>query len=187
MEKRIQNRQEELVREFQAGKIEVFDQIMNELQNRAFCLAYYWIGSRPDALDVVQEAFVRLWRVLPSWKPNSAIYTWLYRVIINLAKDRFREVKRKSELPLREDDSAGELSGGSGPVEVAMARETGQMIAAAVAALPPRQKEVFILRHYQDMPLKEIARIQGTSLGAAKANLFQALAKLKESLKSVRR
>ena len=183
----MQEREEELIREFQAGKTEVFDQIMDGLQSRAFSLAYYWTGSRQDALDLVQEAFVRLWRVLPSWKPHSTIYTWLYRVIVNLAKDRFREIKRKSELPLREEGLGGEPSGSSGPAEEAMARETGEMIALAVAALPPRQKEVFILRHYQNMPLKEIARIQGTSLGAAKANLFQALAKLKESLKSTRR
>jgi len=183
----MQKKEEELIREFQAGKTGVFDQIMDELQSRAFSLAYYWTGSRQDALDLVQEAFVRLWRVLPSWKPHSTIYTWLYRVIVNLAKDRFREIKRKSELPLREEGLGGEPSGSSGPAEEAMARETGEMIALAVAALPPRQKEVFILRHYQNMPLKEIARIQGTSLGAAKANLFQALAKLKESLKSTRR
>ncbi len=175
-------REEELVREFQAGKTDVFDRLMSELQGRAFSLAYYWTGSREDALDLVQEAFVRLWKTLPSWKPRAGLYTWLYRVIINLAKDRFREAGRRGEVPIREG-ALGVSSPGPGPAAEAAARETGEMIVKAVAALPPRQKEVFILRHYQNLSIKEIARVQGTTPGAAKANLFQALVKLRELLK----
>ena len=175
--------EEELVREFQSGENKAFDRIMELFQTRALSLAYYWTGHREDARDIVQEAFVRLYGVLPSWKPRASLFTWLYRVIINLAHDRARKLSREREVNLDEGPPLPETRKYHHPRAALLGKEAGEMVAGAVAALPPKQKTVFILRHYQNLSLKEIALIQRTSLGAVKANLFQALQKLRIRLK----
>jgi len=173
----------ELIQEFQSGKNEAFDRIQELFQTRALSLAYYWTGQREDALDIVQEAFIRLYRVLPSWKPRASLFTWLYRVIVNLAHDRVRRLSRERKVDLADCPEPVENNGHRNPGRTILGKEAGEMVARAVAVLPPKQKSVFILRHYQHLSIKEIAGIQGTSLGAVKANLFQALQKLRAELK----
>jgi RNA polymerase sigma-70 factor (ECF subfamily) len=174
--------EEELIRQFQSGETEAFDRIMKLLEGRALSVAYYWTGHREDALDLVQEAFVRLYKFLPSWKPRASLFTWLYRVIVNLAHDRGRKLSQNRKVDLDDLPPLEEKGNRHHPSSLLLGKEAGKMVAAAVAMLPPRQKAVFILRHYQDLSLKEIARIQRCSLGAVKANLFQALQKLRLSL-----
>ena len=170
-----------LIRRFQAGDTGAFDDIMMLFQEKALSVAYYRTGRREDALDIVQEAFVRMYKVLPRWKPKASLFTWLYRVIVNLSVDRSREKKRRGEVPLDVPppvDSRRYYH----PRAALIGKEIGIMIERAVAALPPRQRDVFVLRHYQSLPLKEIARLQGWSVGAVKANLFLAERKLRASL-----
>lgn len=173
----------ELIQKFQAGKTEAFDEIMILFQEKALSLAYYRTGRREDALDIVQEAFVRMYKVLPKWKPKASLFTWLYRVIVNLSIDRGRETGRVGGIDIEKTPDPPERKGRNHPSTLLLSKETGRMIAAAVTALPPRQQTVFVLRHYQGLPLKEIAKLQNCSLGAVKANLFQALQKLQKSLK----
>ncbi|MDP8213900.1 MAG: RNA polymerase sigma factor [Candidatus Euphemobacter frigidus] len=172
-----------LIRRFQAGDTKAFNDIMMLFQEKALSLAYYRTGHREDALDIVQEAFVRMYKVLPGWKPKASLFTWLYRVIVNLSVDRSREKKRGGEVPL---DILPPVDSRRNhhPRAVLIGKEIGIMIERAVALLPPKQRDVFVLRQYQDLPLKEIARIQGCSVGAVKANLFLALRKLRAGLKN---
>jgi len=172
----------ELIERFQAGETEVFDDIMRQLQSRAVSLAYRWTGRKEDAFDIAQEAFIRLWRALPAWKVRASLSTWLYRVVTNLAIDHLRRRNRLREVNLEAVAPPPERSRKHHPREALSGEETGEMVKRAVAELPERQRAVFILRHYQDLSLKEIARVQGCSLGAVKANLFQALKKLRNSL-----
>jgi len=171
-----------LVRRFQDGETQVFDDIMKLFQERALYLAYYRTGSHEDALDIVQESFIRMYRVLPGWKPKASLFTWLYRVIVNLSVDRGRALARAGKVSL--DDLPEPLDGKAGhnPRAVLEGKETAAVIEEAVAELPPKQRDVFILRQYQNLRLKEIAKIQGCSVGAVKANLFHALRKLRDSL-----
>lgn len=175
----------ELIERFQAGETKVFDDIMKELQSRAVSLAYRWTGNREDAFDIAQEAFIRMWRKLPAWKINASLSTWIYRVVTNLAIDHLRRRNRLREVNLETVAPPPERNRKHHPRKAVSAREEGKLIAAAVAKLPERQRAVFILRHYQNLPLKEIARVQSCSLGAVKANLFQALKKLRDKLKSI--
>jgi len=177
-------REEELIKEFQSGRTEAFDELMISLQSRALNLAYYRTGNRDDALDIVQEAFIRLYRVLSDWKPKAAVYTWLYRVIINLSIDRGRKKKRWKQVSLDSCAPPPEKRKYHHPRQAVEDKEIGAEVARAVAGLPDRQKSVFILRHYNQMSLKEIARVEKCSLGAVKANLFHAVRKLRDKLKN---
>jgi len=178
-------REEELklIRAFQAGETSAFDALVEDFRTRAYSLAYQWTQNREDALDVCQDVFVKLHRALPKWSARASIFTWLYRVIINRAIDLKRKRARRRTVPVGEhgvpEPPASALAH---PGRQAASRELDARIRDAVMKLPPKQQQVFILRHFEDLPLKEIAAIQQTSLGAVKATLFQAVRKLRASL-----
>jgi RNA polymerase sigma-70 factor (ECF subfamily) len=180
-----------LVRAFQAGETSAFDTLVESFFAKAYSLAYQWTQNREDALDVCQDAFVRLYRALAGWSARASIFTWLYRVIVNRAIDfKRKRARRKTvssdavrgsgdeERGLPEPQASGVLD----PERLATSRELEGRIRQAVMALPPKQQQVFVLRHFEELPLKEIAAIQQTSLGAVKATLFQAVRKLRRAL-----
>ncbi len=176
----------ELIRRFQSGEREVFDELMIRFQEKALALAYYRTGHREDALDIVQEAFVRMYAVLPKWKPRASLFTWLYRVIVNLAFDRARKQVRSGEVSLERLPPPADHRRARDPRVSLEGKETGKRIREAVSALPEGQRDVFVLRHYGGLKLKEIAAARGCTVGAVKANLFQALGKLRRELEDLK-
>jgi len=178
-----------LIRAFQAGETGVFDTLVEDFRTKAYSLAYQWTQNREDALDVCQDAFVRMYRALPRWSGRASIFTWLYRVIVNRAIDVKRKRARRRTVSAdaaREGPGPGlpepQASGLADPERLAASSELEGRIREAVMTLPPKQQQVFVLRHFEDLPLKEIAAIQQTSLGAVKATLFQAVRKLRAAL-----
>jgi RNA polymerase sigma-70 factor (ECF subfamily) len=176
-----------LIRAFQAGETAAFDALVGDVRVKAYSLAYQWTQNREDALDVCQDAFVKLYRALPNWSARASVFTWLYRVIVNRAIDMKRKKTRRKTVS---SDAASdehrlpepEASGLANPARQATSRELEGRIRDAVMALPTRQQQVFVLRHFENMPLKEIAAVQQTTLGAVKATLFQAVRKVRQSL-----
>lgn len=133
------------------------------------------ISGDPDvAEDVVQETFLQVHAALPGWKPEARLSTWIYRIAVNEALDERRRARRRP----------GRLSEVAAPS--APDRSMADRIAGAIAALPPRERAVFVLRHYEDLPLAEIASVLGIALGTAKATLHHALLKLADRLKDLR-
>ncbi|MCX6348323.1 MAG: sigma-70 family RNA polymerase sigma factor, partial [Candidatus Aureabacteria bacterium] len=131
-----------LIEKFQSGDTEAFEGLLTLFQERAVNLAYLWTGHREDSLDIVQEAFIRMFKMLPSWRPDASLFTWLYRVIVNLAIDRGRQRSQRSSVPLEEADAVPETRRDAQPDGNLLNREAGEVVARAVAELPPRQKEV---------------------------------------------
>ncbi len=162
--------------------------LVDMFRQKGYNLAYQWTNNEADALDVLQEAFIKMYKVLPKWKPRSSIFTWLYRVIINAAIDLGRKRGRIKLLTVQAQSGDGKLEIDIPAPEVTRpdrqtaSRETGARIYEAVMKLPRKQQEVFVLKHYQGLKLREIAEIQKCSLGTAKANLFQAVRKLRVEL-----
>jgi len=185
-------REEELrlIEGFRAGDAGAFDALVEDFRAKAYSLAYRWTQNREDALDVCQDAFVRLYRALPNWSVRASVFTWLYRVIINRAIDMKRKRARRktvsSDAGFQPGDERAvpepQASGLVNPERLASSKELEGRIREAVMRLPPKQQQVFVLRHFEELPLKEIAAIQQTSLGAVKATLFQAVRKLRDML-----
>ena len=134
---------------------------------RLLSLAGRMLGDASAAEDVAQEAFLRVWKQAPRWRPGAARFdTWLYRVALNLCYDRLR---RRRELSYAEPpDRADEAPGPERGLEAA---DTGRRVSAALQALPDRQREAIVLCHYQELGNIEAAAIMGVSVEALESLL----------------
>jgi RNA polymerase sigma-70 factor (ECF subfamily) len=172
-----------LAREFRAGREEAFPELVELFRERLYRLAYRLTGSAEDALDVVQDAFVKVYKDMDAWNERSAFYSWLYRVTTNLAIDRLR--RRKKDRALASGIAAERRGERDEIAELVEARETEfalGRLAAAVAELPEGQRTVVTLRHYEGLSLKEIAEIRGCALGTVKSTLHQAFRSIQRAL-----
>jgi RNA polymerase sigma-70 factor (ECF subfamily) len=150
---------------------------------RLLSLAGRMLGDGPEAEDVAQEAFIRIWRQAPKWRPGAARFdTWLHRVALNLCYDRLR---RRRELAYAEPPE--QVDEGPAPDRGLQALDTGLRVEAALGALPDRQREAIVLCHYQELGNIEAAAVMGVSvealeslLGRGRRALRAALADLKE-------
>lgn len=175
---------EALAHGFQDGDPTAFEGLVDAFQERFYRVAYRVLGDPDEALDVVQDAFVKIHGQIGSWDGDSRFASWAFRVVTNLAIDglrrRGRERKacehRAQELPEHEEDRAG---------DGLVAEETVELVAqvkAAIEGLPPGQRAIVALRHYEGFSLKEIAEIRGCALGTVKSTLHQAFRNLRQSL-----
>lgn len=145
---------------------------------RVLGLATRVLGDRGDAEEVAQETFLRVWRQAAAWKPGAAKFdTWLHTVALNLCRDRLRRRRPivGDELPDIADPSP---DAESGMIEA----ERGRRVAAAVAALPERQREAIALVHYQDCSGQEAADIMEVSVDALESLLARARRTLRARL-----
>ena len=163
-----------------AGQRAAFDVIVDRHRRQVYQLCYRYVGNHEDAADLAQDAFIRAFKGLKGFKGASSLATWLYRIAVNVCLNRLALKTPKSEPlePTERVDLRAERP------DVALLRdERAGEVRAAIRQLPPKQRATLVLRVYHDLPHEEIAGILGTSVGAAKANLFHALANLKKLLR----
>jgi RNA polymerase sigma-70 factor (ECF subfamily) len=175
----------ELMARLAAGDREALAPLMERHYRRLYRIALSYLRQRDDALDVVQEAFVKVFQAASRWDGSAEAGPWLSRITVNLAIDRWRRNRRRMATfaPLAEDDHQRALAdGGASPDRRVQGREAGERVAKALRVLPDRQRAVVVLRHYQDMSLEEIAQALGMSLGTVKSSLHRALHRMREGL-----
>jgi RNA polymerase sigma-70 factor (ECF subfamily) len=135
---------------------------------RVLGLAQRMLGDTAEAEDVAQEAFLRVWKQAPKWRPGAARFdTWLHRVTLNLCYDRLR---RRREIatdnpPEREDEDTPSAD------RRLMAQDTGRRVAEAMQRLPERQREAIVLCHYQELGNIEAAQVMGVTVEALESLL----------------
>lgn len=165
-----------------AGTAGAFDVVVARHRRAVYRVCYRFAGNHEDAADLAQEVFLRAYRSLGRFKGESSLATWLYRISVNAALNKVSGRKAGHE-PL---EAHVLQSSEPGPAERLAAAERAEQVRRAVARLPRRQRATLILRVYQDLSHQEIARVLGTSVGAAKANLFHALNNLRKLLRRER-
>lgn len=139
-----------------------------------------WVSDLNDAEDVVQNALIKTWKGLPSFRFESKPSSWLYRIAYNEAMDFLRKEQRKRTRI--SPHTAAELNiAGDSNFDGEMAQKALQK---AIEKLPQRQRHVFELRYFEELPYAQIAATLGLSEGALKASFFHAVRKIEESLKS---
>jgi len=148
---------------------------------RLLALASRILGDADEAKDVAQESFLRIWRQAANWRSGEARFdTWLHRVVLNLCHDRLR--KRK-ERPLEDDEPGNELvDSAPRPDEQLEATARSEQMAAALAALPDRQREAIVLQYYQELSNIEAAALMNISVDALESLLSRARRNLRSYL-----
>jgi RNA polymerase sigma-70 factor (ECF subfamily) len=171
-----------LISRFKQGEAEAFDRLMALHTDKVFALAWGVLMNREDAMDAVQDVFIKLHASVPKFSPSDNLNAWLYRVCLNHCIDRKRRA-RKSRVEMTDDDWARLQGSERDEPEFRLYQsEVGRIIRAAVDKLPERQRMVFVLRHYKLLSINEIALAMGCTSGAIKAHLSRATAHLRDRL-----
>jgi RNA polymerase sigma-70 factor (ECF subfamily) len=188
---RVTNQVDSLIRAAQRGDQDAFEQLVRAYDQSVLRLAMNLLRSPEDARDVYQEAFLRVYRNLDSFRFDCSFHTWLYRIVTNICLDQLRKRKvRKEESavvdtpdgPLDRMDAFEEDSADSDPERSMWNRELKKKIEVALQDLTPRERMVFELRHYQGLRLRNIGDMLGTTEEAAKNCLFRATQKMRSVL-----
>ena len=173
----------ELIERFRAGEHGVFDVLYSRYRARIHGVIANIVSNREDAIDLTQEVFFKAYQGLGRFKGDSKFYSWLYRIAVNQCIDYIRQ---QSRCWATMDDITDPFSGPGIPdrsIHPAAALEREEFyeqLEAAMAALPPGQRRVFVLRYNEQLSLKAIADRLERSIGTIKAHLFQARRNLRK-------
>jgi len=168
----------ELAERFQRGDRAAFDQIVRRHQKGVWHLVRRYVRRDADASDVTQQAFVRAFRGLASFRGAASVRSWLYRIAINCALSWLRDHRREEPSEIAEDVLT---DANPAPARLA-AGEDGARLRAAVAQLPPKQKLVLELRVFDDLSFKEVAELAECTENTAKVNFHYAVKRLRDIL-----
>jgi RNA polymerase sigma-70 factor (ECF subfamily) len=176
----------ELVAQTRGGQPDAYGELVRRHQSAVYNIAYRLVGERQTALDLAQESFVRAFRALDSFDVERPFAPWIHRIATNTALNWLAR-PRAPTVPLERDDAKHTLEipdESNEPERVVMASERSARVRRAILALPPRQRAVIELRHFQDLSYDEIATALGIPLSDVKSDLFRARRQLRQSLAS---
>jgi len=173
----------ELIRRFQAGEESAFNELVRKYQQPVYTALHRLLNSHEEAEDLSQETFIKAYTGLKNFRGDSSFFTWIYRIATNLGLNALRRRQLRRILSL---DSIGLTltSRTPGPDRQVEDRETQEILSRAIDRLPPKQKLVFTLRYFENLPHAEIARIMNRNVGTIKANYHQAIRKLQKAVQA---
>ena len=183
---------DDLIRATLAGDEGAFRELVERYKGRAFGVAVGIVGDGDEAMDVVQDYYVKAYYKLKEFRFGANFYTWFYRLLVNQAIDRWRKSSRSSEVRFDEswlsgDESPpGSFAYPKNPEEVAADRELGEALQRAIAALPEHHRAAILLREVEGMAYEEIASVLSCSVGTVMSRLHYARRKLQEALRKHR-
>ena len=176
---------ERLVEAFQAGDLAAFDLLVLRWERKIQGTVYRVLGTEDDARDVSQDAFLKAFRALRGFKGEARFSSWLYQIALNLCRDRLRRRRGKAFVSLDSLEEAGGVpirGGGLSPYEMAERGALLGRVREALAALPDEQREVIVLKEYEELTFLEIAEILDTPLSTVKTRLYRGLVNLRSRL-----
>jgi RNA polymerase sigma-70 factor (ECF subfamily) len=182
-----------LIAKAQAGDTVAFRSLVERHQRRAFAIALSLVRDENDARELVQDAFLRVFKGLATFQGGSSFFTWLYRIITNLSIDLIRKPGRGlgelAERRLEADavDSEPDFPllsriDGADPLEIVRRQEIAARLQAALDALPTYHRGVIVMREVEGLSYEEMARVMGVSKGTIMSRLFHARQKLQRAL-----
>lgn len=182
------NEEQVLIQRARNGEIGAFRELVERYKKKIYYLSLDLTGNHHDAEDLSQEVFIKAYRSLKNFRGDAKFNSWLYRITVNTCISQRRK-KSVAAMTLQEDFDSdnspqffnqGESS--RNPERSAEAVLMQQHIDHALQQLTPRERSVFVLRHYNDLPLKEIAQVLKISEGTVKSMLFRAIQRLQKEL-----
>ena len=170
-----------LVERAQAGDRQAFDQLVSKYQRKLGRLLSRFIRDPGEVEDVAQEAFIKAYRALPSFRGESAFYTWLYRIGINTAKNYLVAQGRRAPTTTDFDndeaegfEDAAQLRDINTPESLLLSKQIGETVNAAMEALPEELRNAIVLREIEGLSYEEIAQIMNCPIGTVRSRIFRA-------------
>jgi RNA polymerase sigma-70 factor, ECF subfamily len=176
---------EDLVVAFQSGDIPAFDQLVRRWDRKIQGVIYRLVGNHDEARDLSQEAFLKAYRALGTFKQEARFSSWLYQIAINATRDRLRRRRRRTDLSLDDVEEKGEASlrdARPSALDLIESNDLSRAVAAAMAALSEEQREVVILKEYEGLTFPEIAETLDVPLSTVKTRLYRGLGQLRVRL-----
>ena len=186
-------KERKLVKRCQAGEREAFNEIVRSYQKKVLNLAYHFLGNYTEAVDLTQDAFIKAYFSIKRFRQESNFYTWLYRITVNLCKNKLKYRQRRGYYRKRSLDAPLELEEGNlrfelaadrpNPGEAVVNKERSEIVRRAIESLDEGYRTVLILRDREMLRYEEIAKILKCELGTVKSRLHRGRQILKEKLK----
>jgi len=177
----------ELIQDAQRGDTVSFRALFEANKRKIYALAYQYSQNTQDTEDIFQETFIKAFNKLKTFRPgkDTSFSAWIYRIGINCSIDHLRRVKTRRELGEDSIDltKLTEAQPAFDPEQTQRCREIFEQTEEVLNILSPRQRMVFILRHYQQMSLREIAEYLDCTEGCVKKQLFRAVHNFKDRFK----
>ncbi len=176
-----------LVERCRAGDVAAFEPLVEKYRQRVYRLAYNVLRDTEDAWDVAQEAFIRAYQALPSFRGQSAFYTWLFRITMNVASDRARQRAARgrafgTERVEEEEWDRTLVDQSEAPDDSAARAEDRRRIERALESLPEHHRAIIMLSDLQGLSYREIAEVLGIPMGTVMSRLHNARKRLREAL-----
>lgn len=183
-----------LIERFKSGDATAFDMLVDKYSGRAYQIAYGILGSRQDAEEVAQDVFIRIFRALPKFRGDSEFTTWMYRIAMNLARNKYRWNKSRGsqrsvsiDAPLDgSDESDGRkldvVEGRLSPDEKASLDELEVQALRELGNLPELYRQALALRNVDELSYEDIADLLGCKLGTIKSRIARARDELRKRL-----
>lgn len=149
------------------GDVDAYDRLVAAYQDRIYALTYRITGNREDAWDAAQEAFLKAFRSLPTFRGRAAFSTWLHRIAVNASLDIVR--RRPQQPPVSLEEPLGAIT--ADPGDEVTRRDLQQRIRRAIAALPPEQRTAIVLRDLQWLSYEEIAAVLQIPIGTVRSRI----------------
>jgi RNA polymerase sigma-70 factor (ECF subfamily) len=180
----------ELVESARKGDRDAFKTLFERYHRRAYALAFGVLRHQDDALDVVQDAFIKAHKYLDKFEGNSSFYTWLYRIVMNLAIDHLRKHRRAKPVELDEQHLEGALGDdallpkflGGNPGRALLDKEIRARIDQALGELSENHRAVLVMRELEGMSYEEMAQAMNCSKGTIMSRLFHARKNMQKQL-----
>lgn len=178
-----------LVQRVKQGDRSAFDLLVAKYQHKILNLIMRYVKDPSEAMDVAQEAFIKAYRAVPSFRGDSAFYTWIYRIAINTAKNHLVAARRRpASLDFDLSDSEAfepfaALRDIDSPEHLALTDEIGEVINQAVEDLPDELRTAILLREIEGMSYEEIAQTMDCPVGTVRSRIFRAREAIDKKLK----
>jgi len=180
-----------LVRRVQSGDKRAFDVLVLRYQGKVLKLVMRYVRDAMEAEDVAQEAFIKAYRALPGFRGDSAFYTWLYRIVINTAKNTLVSAKRRPldyHLDSPDSEQSGLLSrltDGETPEQLLLSDEIRRTVEAVMSELPEELRTAIVLRELDGLSYEEIASAMDCPVGTVRSRIFRAREAIDKTLRPI--
>lgn len=179
--------EKELIRQAKSGNLKAYEEIIGLYEKKVFSTIYYMIKNDNEVEDIAQEVFIKIYKNLGNFKEESSLYTWIYRITVNVCIDELKKRKKVVYLDEKIDTKDGEVElqlpdDSKSPTDIAEDNDLKDKLEKCIKKLPESQRMMIILRDIKGFTYMEIAEIMKMNLGTVKSKINRARASLKELL-----